>query len=228
MSGTIPEDPADTPADTLDIEAAEYVLGLLPPGPARDLADRAHTDPALAARIASWERHLAPLATLIDPIDPPRTLWQRLALATGTTRPTPDRTRPWRNTAIAATAVAAGLATLLLARPPVPPGAEIAVLTEFAGPDPVFLVRLGTDGQGTIVTTGKPNIPQGRALELWALRPGATVPESMGMLPSEGRTRLPLVVPLGTQLLVTQEQPGGSPTKQPTGPVVLRGSVIGL
>lgn len=219
-TGPTPEDPADA----LDIEAAEYVLGLLPPAATRDLADRAHMDPGLAARIAAWEHHLAPLATLIDPIAPPRTLWQRLALAT-TIRPPQDRTRLWRTTAIAATAVAAGLATLLLARPATP-GTEVAVLTAPTTPIPVFLVHLGTNG--TVVATGDPGIPQGRALELWALRPGATIPESLGLLPTQGRARLPLALPPGTQLLVTQEQPGGSPTKQPTTPVILKGTVTSL
>ena len=223
--------PDDAPQDT---EAAEYVLGLLPPAESLALAARALTDPHLMASIASWERHLAPLANLVDPVEPPPTLWRRLALATGS-EPEPrrparprDLTRVWRNTALAASAVAAGLALFILARPPAAPGTDIAVLTALTAPNPVFLVRLGADGSATVLATGNPDLPPGRSLELWALRPGATTPESMGLLPTQGRARLPLALPVGTQLLVSQEPPGGSPTKQPTGPVVLHGSIVGL
>lgn len=227
------DDPA--PRDALDLEAAEYVMGTLPPAEAGALAARLPSEPDLAARVDAWERRLLPLAALVEPMQPPPALWHRLALATGTSEAAPrraarilDNVRFWRGAAIASGMLAASLAAILLFRPPVEAGLAIAVLTDFAGPDPEYLVRLGPQGQGMVVVTGRSNLSQGRALELWALRPGATVPASLGLLPATGRAVLPLAVPPGTQLLVSQEPPGGSPTGLPTGPVVLRGTVTGL
>ena len=74
---------ANGPADEQDLQAAEYVLGALPPHQARALEALAMSDAALADRIAAWERRLAPLADLVVPSPPPPLLWQRLALATG-------------------------------------------------------------------------------------------------------------------------------------------------
>lgn len=228
--------PGEAPRDDLEIEAAEYVLGLLPPSEAHILAARTFTEPGLAARIEGWERRLLPLATLVDPVDPPDILWRRLALATGTEAPAPPtpqtrpRTRFWPGAAAGAFAMAASLAVFLLARPQPSPnsGIKVAVLTAIAAPDPVVLIRQGTGDQGLNVVASAPDVPQGRSLEVWAIRPGTTAAESVGLLPTQGAAPLQLALPIGTQLLVSQEPAGGSPTKQPTGPVVMHGGVYGL
>ena len=69
----------------------------------------------------------------------------------------------------------------------------------------------------------------GRTLELWALPPGQP-PRSLGLLAMQGVTTLSWPAGLAgvQQLAVSLEPPGGSPTGQPTGPVVLSGSVLAL
>ena len=65
-----------------------------------------------------------------------------------------------------------------------------------------------------------------RDLELWILPPGAKGVASLGVLPVTGRTlRLPSMPPTGTQLLISLEPRGGSPTGQPTGPVLYAGTL---
>jgi hypothetical protein len=63
--------------------------------------------------------------------------------------------------------------------------------------------------------------------ELWALSKGATIPVSLGVLPADGR----LVRAQAqdhrpdTQLLISLEPKGGSPSGLPTGPVVYGGKL---
>ena len=232
---TDPAAPPDSP-DEDDLQAAEYVLGTLAPDARATLEARAVQDPALAASIAAWERRLAPLAELAPAVSPPPVLWQRLALASGIEsviqRPRPRN--PWRFATLGASAVAASLALALLARPassPAPVPVQLAALTAIDGPGTVFLIRLEPNGAATILATGTPDQPLGRSLELWALRPGATTPESLGLMPATGRLQLTLAqtaVPPGTTLLVSQEPQGGSPTGRPTGPAIYKGQLTGI
>ncbi len=231
-TATRPDDAPDEAPDD-DLLAAEYVLGTLSPKERATVQARAALEAALATSIASWERRLAPLAELSPTVPPPPVLWQRLALASGieSVIQSPRRPRnPWRLATIGASAVAASLALALLARP-APPPVQLAALSAIDGPGTIFLIRLEPNGAATILATGTPDIPLGRSLELWAVRPGATVPESLGLLPATGRLQLapsPNAVPPGTTLLVSQEPQGGSPTRLPTGPVVYKGLLTGI
>jgi anti-sigma-K factor RskA len=228
------DDPA--PGDR-DLDAAEYVLGLLPPDQARVIETLAAQDAAVAASIVAWQNRLGPLADAVSPLPPPPELWQRLALATGLQRSFIRRSAPrrsaaskvwrslglWRTTTVGALALAAGMAYLALTPEPPPPEPLLAALSPQGSPGAVFLVRVGERGQTTVIAVGRPNIPIDRTLELWALREGATAPVSLGLLPGGGRTRLRATVSAGTRLLVSQEPTGGSPTGAPTGPVVYAG-----
>ena len=76
MSGSV-EEPT--------VLAGEYVLGLLDTLQMRQVEAQAAQDWALAGEIAFWEDRLAPLTSLVTPVQPPPVLWSRLALATGIT-----------------------------------------------------------------------------------------------------------------------------------------------
>jgi anti-sigma-K factor RskA len=224
-------------ADDPDLDAAEYVLGVLPPDQARAVEALALADPSVAASLHAWEDRLAPLADAVPPVHPPSVLWRRLALAAGLERERGRRRvyspaeRFWRSAGLwqfltfgSATAAAA-LAFMLLR--PVPPEAPgfLAALSPAGAPGATFLVRIGADGAAVVIAAAPPPQAPGRALELWSLAAGATAPVSLGLLPAEGSTRLQAPVRIGTQLLVSQEPAGGSPTGQPTGPVVFQGAV---
>ena len=228
MSGAGPTDPFDEQ----DLQAAEYVLGALPPNQARALEALALNDPAVSASIAAWEMRLAPLADLVPPVAPPPVLWRRLALATGIDSviqapPARRGTGFWRAATVGAMAIAASLAFLLYTKPVAGPEPLIAALSPYGQPGATFLVRVGPDGAASIIAVANTNVPQGRSLELWAVAAGGA-PVSMGLLPESGRAKLSIPVAPGTQLLVSQEPAGGSPTKQPTGPVVYAGQLTGI
>ena len=229
-----PGDPGDDP----DLTAAEYVLGTLPAAQARAMEALALSDPAVAAQIEGWQVRLAPLAALAVPRRPPPELWRRLALATGIddtqarrrSRRGPERglwdsLGFWRFGTLGATAAAAAMAFLLLRPPPPAQPDFLAALSPAGSPGATFLVRIGPDGSAAIVATVPPDQAPGRALQLWALPAGGTVPISLGVLPPDGRAQLRAPAQAGTQLLLSDEPAGGSPTGQPTGPVRYQGAI---
>jgi anti-sigma-K factor RskA len=94
------------------------------------------------------------------------------------------------------------------------------------GPAPAFLAELQPDGRILVSAVAPASVPDGRELELWLLPPGAQRPTSLGTLPSGGKSiQLPTSPPVGSQLLVSLEPTGGSPTGQPTGAVLYGGRI---
>ena len=228
------------PSHNPELDIAEYVLGTLRPDQARAVEALALADPAVAAGLTAWEVRLGHLATLVPPVAPPSKLWRRLALATGIEgaqiRVRGNRSagrlqaslRPWRRLAVAAALAAVVFAALLLRPPPSAAPDLLAALSPTGTPGAAFLVRVDADGNAVIVAPAPTPAAAGRVLELWALAPVAGTPVSLGVLPSAGPARLRAAVRPGTQLLLSQEPAGGSPTGQPTGPVVYSGIVAAV
>lgn len=220
------------PDEALTVLAGEYVLGTLPRDEAARVAAEADADPVLADAIAAWEGRLAPLLSGVPAVRPPEGLWRRVAA----TAFGPERRRGagrglsrslpfWRGVA-AAGLLAAGFAGIaLLARPPAP--VPVAVLAPAGAGQPAFVLEASRDGSLTVLPIHPAPVPAGRDLELWSLAEGAHVPRPLGVLPAGG-VRLPADrLPAGpSQILVSLEPKGGSPTGLPTGPV-LYGAAIG-
>jgi anti-sigma-K factor RskA len=233
-----------------DLLAAEFVLGLLDPATHEDIVRRMPDDAALVAAVAAWQARLAPLAEAVLPVAPPADLWSRIEARLGPSaaatlpirRPGIWRPGIWRNLALwrgatgASLALAAALALVVWLRPPAQPPALVAALTAAGSPAPgavAYLAQLEPDGAVRVRATTLPTVPSDRDLELWALAVGATRPVSLGVLPPDGR-----LVPAGslanaglaprTQLMVSLEPKGGSPTGQPTGPVLFAGTLLAM
>ena len=94
-----------------------------------------------------------------------------------------------------------------------------------------FIATVGRDGL-IVRTVVSASPPAGRAYELWAIAPGATTPQAIGMIPANGVLRvasLPPDIRLGTTLAISVEPPGGSPDPhKPSGPVVFVGALESL
>ena len=101
----------------------------------------------------------------------------------------------------------------------------VAALTPLDSPMPAFLVMVTKDGYATVIGSAA-EVQPGNSLELWGLPPGASAPVSLGVIPANGRIRMPAIVAAGTLLSVSSEPKGGSPTGAPTGPVVYRGKAV--
>jgi anti-sigma-K factor RskA len=226
----IPTDPQDR-----DILAGEYVLGTLDARMAAEVEATLTGDAALRAAVREWEARLAPLLALAEPEAPPPDLWDRIEAALpGATRPVAAPKRrgwldpwldPWRGWAIGASAVAAGLAALLVVRPESePPRLMTVLLTQ--RDQPAWVVEADPAGQLRLASLNPRGIEEGRTMQLWGLPPGATAPTSFGLIPPEGRLTVstPGIRPEPGMLIeITLEPPGGSPTGRPTGPILFIG-----
>ena len=220
-------------AEENDLLAAEYVLGTLDEATAREVAARAQSEPELSAAIAAWQERLEPLTLLATPEAPPPAIWRRIAVTTGIAAAEPSPgvlARAWRSVALwrlaaaASAAVAAGLAAFILLRPA--PERPIAALVPQGSAAAAFIAELQPDGSLRLMALEPvPAVPD-KALELWALPAGASRPIPVGLLPPTGATLEPPKLPGGrTQLMVSLEPPGGSPTGLPTGPVLFAGTL---
>ena len=130
----------------------------------------------------------------------------------------------WRGATAAGLALAAGLAAYIMLRPP--PAPPVAVLLPSGGAAPAYMAQLQPDGTLRVSALHAVAVAPGKDLELWALPQGASAPIALGVLPSQGRgVAVPNIPVNGTQLLISLEQKGGSPTGQPQGPVLYAGTL---
>jgi len=124
-----------------------------------------------------------------------------------------------------------GLAVSEFARPPAPALAPLVVV--LAGSD-TKAALIATAARGdrylTLKTVTNAAPGEGKVFELWALPQGGT-PKSLGVIPGGGVVRVPLSAPADEMLMniptlaVSVEPVGGSPTGQPTGPVLYSGAI---
>ncbi len=228
---------SDAPEDT-DLLAAEYVLGVLNAAEAASVEAAAASDDALALAIEAWQNRLAPLALLAAPVPPPAALWSRIAgTIGGFAEPARDAeivsfprrawNSPgiWRAATAAALALAAAFAGIAFLQRPAPPTELAAALAPANAPAPVFLAETQPDGSILVRPLSHVAVESGKDLELWALPAGATRPVSLGVLPAIGRHVPGELAKASTQLLVTLEPQGGSPSGSPTGPLVYAGKL---
>jgi anti-sigma-K factor RskA len=212
----------------LDLLAAEHVLGTLDARQTDEVRRALPINSALRAAVEAWEARLAPMAGLALPETPPPDLWRRIesslaARSAAAIRPL-RRDRLWKVWSVGATAVAAGLAAIMLLRPAEPPRMMTVLLT--SSDQSAWLVEAEGGALRLSSLNSRPVMP-GKVRQLWALPPGATVPTSLGLIPAEASraTVAPgLVQPQPGMLIeITLEPPGGSPTGRPTGPVLFIG-----
>ncbi len=209
----------------IDLLAAEYVLGTLEGDERREAVRLLATDPAFARAVAVWQQRLTPLVAQVAPAAPPADLWGRIEAnilppVTADVLPFRRRVRFWQGTTVAALAIAASLAAFIVLHQPQPQ--RVAVLSPMTGGAPVLMATAEANGALIVQPTASITVPTDKDLELWALSKGETKPRSLGVLPASGRQLTAELAP-GTQLLVSLEPKGGSPTGQPTGPVLYGG-----
>lgn len=234
--------------DDDDLLAAELAFGLLDPVDALGAEQRLESDARFAQVYARWLGHAATLA-VGGAGDPPRpSLWGEIAARlpvndnAAAMRPDHlDRTVRWWQ---GGTAVAASLALVFgvvaLERPPLPVPSR--TVPTAAAPSPPLVAMLSTKSGDAVVMvsfdrqTGRlVSAPRGVALgdhvpELWVI-PADGKPRSLGVIaaqaPGWSRAPIPAAPALapGVTLAISVEPRGGSPTGQPTGPVILSGTV---
>lgn len=228
--------------DNTDLRYAEYVLGVLD-ADARAAVEREMLQAdAAAAAVALWRRRLLPLAAEIADLEPPAHLWQRIRADLRLDAPAREErpaglwenVRLWHWLSLAAGAVAAAciVALFLVVRRPAAPSAPYMASTLAQKSGSVgWTATMDIRNARIIVVPAAPqNLATGRAPELWLIAKGEK-PIAVGMI----STTAAITLPLGSALLhrvgptsvlaVSVEPPGGSPTGQPTGPVIATGAI---
>jgi anti-sigma-K factor RskA len=221
--------------------AGEYVLGTLTASERAEAETRIGRETAFAAIVLAWEKYFAPLAAAAVPVQPPAHLRRRIIEAIGGSGQTADNVvslrrqlNLWRGLTVGAAALAAALAAVILVRPPpaqLAGGKYVAVLQP-QGPGPAFVATIDL-ASGTISALRIGAEPQaGKSYELWAVGGGRDKPQSLGLVDAS------LKIPAGklgkidpaslgdTVFAVSLEPQGGSPTGQPTGPVLYTGKLV--
>jgi anti-sigma-K factor RskA len=225
--------------------AAEYVLGTLSAGERADMVFRLRADPELKRAVETWENRLAPLNDTAKPIAPPEGLEARidrriagLSKDRGQVAQLHRQLRGWQTVSLITGAVAATLAAFIIARPPLPgiPAAasgQYVALLQPEGQGPAFVASVDLD-RG-VISVRRVAAPQqsGKSFELWALGGGRDKPQSLGVIDASLKipaTRLgPSAEKIAdTVFAVSLEPEGGSPTGQPTGPVLFTGKLIAM
>lgn len=238
-----------TPLDERDdLLAAELVLGLLEGDELRVARVRAANDPDFAEAAALWEARLVPLADEIAGAVPEAHVWDGIARAVAAAPAADANVVPlrrklafWRAGAVAMTAVAASLALLVAYQsagdaPPTGPIIASApapmMIATLASPQTDTSLSVAYDPQhaNMLVTPGRLEGAAGHEHQLWIIPPGGA-PVSLGMVRPGRPLRMAVPVALKPHfrtratLAISVEPTGGSPTGQPTGPVIASGAL---
>lgn len=234
--------PTPTPAQEDDALAAEMALGLLDGPEAQAATARMSADPAFAMAVRDWHERLAGLAMDLTPVMAPARARQAIRERLGhslpplANDPTAPRRSGWRGRVAGLGALAALAATLaflwLPDMTPWPDADAPDYRAELSDQAQVPLITAHLSDRVIEVTRDDATAPQGRDWELWWIAPDGAAPVSLGVVPRDGPMRITLPDGLdpapGVQLALSEEPQGGSPSGQPTGPVVAAADLTAL
>jgi anti-sigma-K factor RskA len=215
-----------------DLFAAEYVLGVLAADERQIASRRIDADAAFARLVDAWQVHLSPMAAAYPETEPPvrvkeaidrrlfvaeprAGLWSSLAF--------------WRGLAAAAVAALAIYIAVPYVNPPVEQPRLVASLAA-DGSDVKYLVVYDAAHHDVGLSHVSGERAAGKDFELWMIE-GKNPPVSMGIIPAGATTHMTISPAVqqklaqGAVLAVSLEPAGGSPTGQPTGPVVAAGDL---
>ncbi len=224
--------------------AAEYVLGTLQGAARKRFETLLASDADLQRLVEQWQSSFSVLALRLNPIAPPRRLWNRIQAqlfmknAAGKTKNISTESWWsnlvfWRGWGLAATAAAVALTVLLnTAQPPEAKPIYVVVLSNQQAQPVMSVASDNRQKQLRIKMITQQKIDADRDYQLWALPEGGK-PRSLGLVSEQGETVL--LVPNTLEgltnipaLAISLEPKGGSPTGQPTGPILFTGPVIKL
>ncbi|MGC1548706.1 MAG: anti-sigma factor [Rhodanobacter sp.] len=231
--------------DNNNLRYAEYVLGVLDADARAAVAHEVQSNAEAATAVALWQRRLMPLADEIDEAVPPPYVWARIQDALHLEAPIAakprvglwDNLRLWHWLGIGASAVAAACLVVMVTVPrqPVTPttvsaGYMASTIQQDNGVTGWTATMDLQHARMIIVPATPAALAQGRAPELWLI-PAGQKPISVGMISRDKPTTLALAPALLARLgptaalAVSVEPMGGSPTGQPTGPVIAKGAI---
>lgn len=220
--------------------AGEYVLGTLHGHARARFESLLKYDANLRRIVTDWQQKLGPMSEAIKPVQPPKRVWKAIEQRLDFENTSPyafirqlwSHLFVWRSFSMMASAVILSLVVYLSAYSPKPVviNQYVAVMTN-SNKQVSWMITTNTFDQTAIVKVlNTQSLPDNKAFELWML-PNGQQPISMGLLSaSEDRTlniNNDLILKLIREkaLAVSLEPSGGSPTGQPTGPVLYQGKL---
>ncbi|MER9306758.1 anti-sigma factor [Mesorhizobium sp. M0293] len=224
-----------------DLLAAEYVLGVLDADERQIASRRIDAETDFARLVDGWEVNFSPLAAAYPEIEPPASVKpaiDRRLFASTASMTTPVQPRSlwsslafWRGLAAAAVAALAIYIAVPILNPPVEqPQARLVASLAAEGSDVKYLAVYDAAQHEVGLSHVSGERAAGKDFELWMIE-GKNAPVSMGVIPAGATARI-IVSPAARQklaqgavLAVSLEPSGGSPTGQPTGPVVAAGDL---
>jgi anti-sigma-K factor RskA len=225
-----------------DLLAAEYVLGVLDADERQIASRRIDAETDFARLVDGWEVNFSPLAAAYPEIEPPASIKpaiDRRLFASAASVTTQAESRGglwsslafWRGLAAAAVAALAIYIAVPILNPPVEqPQARLVASLAAEGSDVKYLAVYDAVHHEVGLSHVSGERAAGKDFELWMIE-GKNPPVSMGVIPA-GATAHIVVSPAaqlklaqGAVLAVSLEPAGGSPTGQPTGPVVAAGDL---
>ena len=222
-----------------DLLAAEYVLGALSADERAAAARRIEADPAFARLVDAWEARLSPMASGYGAAEPPANVKQALdrrlfgrAGKTGRRGVVWNSLFFWRGLAMAAVAALLLVIAILAMAPTIGPTTSDRLVASLSAEDSdvryfaVYDPRTAQIGLSHVSGARA----EGRDFQLWLIE-GKRPPASLGVIPAGANVRLKVAdalrrrVESGAVFAISLEPAGGSPTGQPTGPVVASGGL---
>ena len=212
--------------------AADYAIGLMPPTARKRFEHLLQDDAPLRAELARWNTHLSQLTEPLLEQPVPDHVWQAIvARIEPQTLHVPARRPFWswvRLSALACSLLIALTVGLLYNRDSVQYKATLLSGTA----QPALRIEAHADYL-KVRPLELAAVDGGRSLELWAI-PVEGKPVSLGLIPRDGDGRITLsqtqqqLIRIPVVLAVSLEPQGGSPTGQPTGPVLYQGPLASL
>lgn len=193
---------------TDDDLAAEYVLGTA--DDRVQIERRIATDSDFARLVDTWEQRFATLDDDFAEVPAPPLLPAIEARLFGRA----FRRRLW---SFGAGLIVASVAGLLLFAP-----TGDMVMTRLEAEGQPLVVEAAYSPSDQMLRMGRmagPDAPAGQSYQGWVILPGRA-PVSVGVM-GDGMMEMAVALPDGTVFAVSLEPHGGSPTGQPTGPVIL-------
>ncbi|MFC3941864.1 anti-sigma factor [Pseudomonas gingeri NCPPB 3146 = LMG 5327] len=212
--------------------AADYAIGLMSAAGRRRFESLMRDDARLRAQVAEWQETLATLTESVPPQPVPDRVWQAIVARIDPQQLHIPARRPFWNW-LRATAAICSLVVIvalgvLYRHDPISASATLLSGTQ----QPALRIEAHA-GYLQVEPLTLAAVDANRSLELWAI-PLDGKPVSLGLVPREGKGRLELSEAhktlLGTSvvLAVSLEPQGGSPTGQPSGPVLYSGPLAAL
>ncbi|OIN48202.1 anti-sigma factor [Pseudomonas azotoformans] len=213
--------------------AADYAIGLMPATARRRFDALLLEDAALRVELGHWQDALASLTGALPERAVPAHVWEGIkARIEPQVLHVPAKKPFWMNLRLLAAAFGIVIAVLVGVLYQRDLGMEYNATLVAANQQPALQIKTFADHLQVEPLTLAAIEPT-RALELWAI-PAGGKPISLGLVPVAGKGRIALnktqqaLLKTPLTLAVSLEPQGGSPTGQPTGPVLYQGQLASL